>query len=253
MNRKRFLKNSLFLFFNSFFLTLLIPITSIIASEVKSIHILAAANTHRVLEDIKSRYIKLNPKAQIFISYASSGSAYAQIKNQAPIDLFISADLFYPQKLYEEGLADKPIIYAQGVLVLLSKTMQIQSIKDVLKGKNISIANPNLAPYGRAAKEVLQNLDFLKKISTSIRLAASISQVHQWIDTKNSDIGFGALSLVEKNNIHVLKIDPSLYSPIQQALVLTKKGSQNPLAQDFTRFLLHSKDLFKKYGYITQK
>lgn len=219
-----------------------------------TINILAAANLSKVLEEIKQDFLLTHKNHQINISYLSSGKAYAQIKNNAPIDLFISADLAYPQKLFEEKLSTQPQIYAQGILVLWSKTNKIDSLQDLLDQniKNIALPNPELAPYGRAAKEVLEKTHLYKSLESKISQATSISQAHQWVESKNAQAGFGALSLIDKKDLEVsfIIIDTHLYTPIKQALVLTNIGKEKSLAKEFATFILNSQELFKKYGYL---
>ena len=227
--------------------------TLLLSLKAETLHILAAANLSKALETIKQEYIKNHKNAHISISYLASGKAYAQIKNGAKVDIFISADTFYPQKLYEAKLASKPIIYAQGVLILFSKINKIDSPQALLEAKNIALPSPDLAPYGRAAKEVIQKLGLYEALKPSLRIATSISQVHQWVDTKNCDLGFGALSLIDPKNTFFIKLDPLLYSPINQALTITKEGEKKPLSQDFINFILASMDIFKSYGYLIPK
>lgn len=216
----------------------------------EKIHVLAAANLSKVLEEIKQEYTKTHKDAEISISYLASGKAYAQIKNGAKIDLFVSADTFYPEKLYEEKLGEKPEVYAQGVLVLFSKTKQVDSMDSLLDAKNIALPSPDLAPYGRAAKESMENLRIYDRLKDKLRIASSISQAHQWVDTQNCDLGFGALSLIDPKTTSFIKVDSSLYAPILQALSITKYGSKKSEVQEFTKFILDSKKIFENYGYI---
>lgn len=220
----------------------------------ENINVLAAANLSKVLDNIKTKYLETHPDHTINITYIASGKAYAQIKNQAPIHLFVSADISYPQKLFNEKLATKPQVYAQGVLVLWSKKISIQDLNTLLDSKitNIALPNPELAPYGRAAKQAMERTQIYSKISHKIAQATSISQAHQWIENQNCEIGFDALSLIILNNkdISFIKVDPNLYDPIEQALTLTNLGATSPLAQDFANFILESKQTFKQYGYL---
>lgn len=121
---------------------------SVQAEEIK---VLGAASLKYVLEEIKNDFLKNKPNDKIEISYISSGKAYAQIKNGAPIHLFVAADVSYPAKLYEEKLAfDKEEIYAKGKLVLWSnnENFKLKEFKDILNPKitHISIPNPKVAP-----------------------------------------------------------------------------------------------------------
>ncbi len=227
--------------------------TLLFTLKAETFHILAAANLSKALEKIKQEYIKKHKNVNFSISYLASGKAYAQILNGAKVDIFISADTFYPEKLYEAKLASKPIVYAQGVLVLFSKTNKIDSPQALLEAKNIALPNPDLAPYGRAAKEVMQKLELYEKLEPSLRIATSISQAHQWVDTKNCDLGFGALSLIDPTNTYFIRLDPLLYTPINQALSITKQGENKALVKDFVNFILTSTEIFKSYGYLIPK
>lgn len=223
-------------------------------SFADTINVLAAANLSKVLEEIKENFLKQHQGHQIHISFLSSGKAYAQIKNNAPIDLFVSADTDYPQRLFEDNLASKPKVYAQGILVLWSRDTKIQDLNSLLAPniKNIALPNPDLAPYGRAGKEVLEKTNLYTKLQHKLVQATSISQAHQWVESKNSQAGFGALSLIDKDDSQVsfIIIDPKLYTPIKQALNITKLGEAKQLAKDFADFILDSQDTFKKYGYL---
>lgn len=116
------------------------------------------------------------------------------------------------------------------------------------------MANPKLAPYGKASMEVLDHLKITPSLKSKIVYGASISQAHQFVATKNAQIGFGALSLMDKKdkNLSYFIIDKALYSPIEQALIATKNGANNPLAKVFKDFLFSPKAraIFKEYGYI---
>ncbi len=145
------------------------------------------------------------------------------------------------------------------MLVLWSENLKIDSL-EILKDpkiKRIAMANPKLAPYGKASMEVLDHLKLTSSLKSKIVYGASISQAHQFVATKNAQIGFGALSLIDKKdkNISYFIIDKALYSPIEQVLIATKNGANNPLAKVFKDFLFSPKAraIFKEYGYIVDK
>lgn len=226
--------------------------------SAKEINISAAANLSSVMKELSAKFLSTHSNDKLNISYSSSGKAYSQIIQGAPIDLFISADTEFPEKLYKNSQSFKPEVYAEGVLVLWSamKDLRVKSLKDVLDDsvKHIAIPNAELAPYGRAAQEALKKAKLYDKIKSKLINATSISQAHQFVSSLSAEIGFGALSLIDKKakNVSYIIIDPSLYSPIQQALAITKYGENNPLAKEFKDFLLSStaKEIFKKYGYV---
>lgn len=222
-------------------------------------NIAAAANLQYVLDEIAKEFLLTHKDDKLNISYSSSGKAYAQISQSAPIDLFISADEEFPQKLYDERKApQKPQVYAQGVLVLWSANpkIKITALENLIQKdiSHIAIPNPKLAPYGRAAKEALEKTKLYDVLESKLINATSISQAHQFVSTGSAEAGFGALSLIDKKDkkISYVRIDKSLYAPINQALVLTNYGKENTLAKEFEAFILSlkAKKIFQKYGYI---
>lgn len=225
-------------------------------------NIAAAANLQYVLGEILKDFLLTHKNDKLNISYSSSGKAYAQILESAPIDLFISADEEFPLKLYEEKKTpQKPQVYAQGVLVLWSANpkIKITALENLVQKdiSHIAIPNPKLAPYGRAAQEALEKTKLYDVLKPKLINATSISQAHQFVSTGSAEAGFGALSLIDKkdNKISYIIIDRSLYIPINQALVLTNYGKKNTLAKEFEAFILSSeaKKIFQKYGYIVNE
>ncbi|PAF52526.1 molybdate ABC transporter substrate-binding protein [Helicobacter sp. 13S00477-4] len=224
----------------------------------REINVAAAANLSHVLGEIQKEFLSTHPQDKINISYSSSGKAYIQIMQGAPIDIFLSADEEFPHRLYMEGkVPDKEEVYAQGVLVLWSADpkIKITSLKNLTDKKifHIAIPNPKLAPYGRAAKQSLEKSELMSIVSSKLVNATSISQAHQFVATRSAEVGFGAFSLIDKynKNVSYILVDKTLYAPINQALVLTNYGKNNPLAIEFKDFILSAgvKKIFKKYGY----
>ncbi|WP_298495997.1 molybdate ABC transporter substrate-binding protein [Helicobacter sp. UBA3407] len=234
---------------------------SVQAEEIK---VLGAASLKYVLEEIKNDFLKNKPEDRIEISYISSGKAYAQIKNGAPIHLFVAADVSYPAKLYEENLAPaKEEIYAKGTLVLWSnnENFKLKEFKDILNPKitHISIPNPKVAPYGRASVEALTTTKMLDKIESKFVTGESIGAATTYVESKNAEVGFTALSMLGEYGIHTkemsyVSIDESLYQPINQALVITNYGKDSKLAKDFKAYILgkEAKEKFLKFGYSVE-
>lgn len=234
------------------FLMFIVSVTIVSAEEIT---VLAAASLKYVLEDIKTEFLKNRKEDVININYIASGKAYHQIVNGYPAHLFIAADTDYPNKLFDTKITpNKPVNYAKGKLVLFSAddTLKIESI-DVLNRteiKNIAIANPRLAPYGAAAKQALENVQLYDKLKDKLVLGESIGQTTQYIKSKSSEIGFTALSMVIKDKTaNYIIIDQNLYNPILQAMVITKQGTDSKLANDFSKFILESTQIFSEYGY----
>ncbi len=198
----------------------------------------------------------------VLCSYAlaSSGKLTAQITEGAPFDLFLSADLKYPRKLYEAGLTDgPPRIYAYGQLILWTTQADVRPQLEELfedRIRHIALANPKTAPYGRAAQEVLQRLDKKGRLSPKYIYGESISQVNHFILSGNAQLGFTAKSVVHAPGMEKrgkwTSLDPSLYTPIAQGVVLLK-GSSGPsqAALRFRDFLFsaEARRILRNFGY----
>ncbi len=144
--------------------------SALLAQDLK---IAATANLTRALKALVKEFQKEHSKDAISISFNSSGKLYAQIIQNAPFDLFISADIARPKKLYDEKITSfKEEVYAKGVLVLWSENLKIDSL-EILKDpkiKRIAMANPKLAPYGKASMEVLDHLKLTSSLKSKNRL-----------------------------------------------------------------------------------
>ena len=228
-----------------------------VCSFASTLNIAAAANTAYVLEEIKSEFIKLHPDAKINITLGSSGKLVAQIKNGAPFDLFLSANIDFADVLYKDGFAlDKPVIYTSGSVAILSVRGYEPSLNS-LKNKDIKtivIANPKTAPYGKATLEVLKNIGVYDEIKHKIIEANSIGDaLNQTI--KAGDIGFVAASALKAEQMQKYDnyaiIDNSLHANIDQAMLILNHGQNNKLAKAFYDFILSHKaqEIFIKFGY----
>lgn len=228
-----------------------------------SINIAVAANVSYAIDDIKKEFNKLYPNTNVKVTLGSSGKLTAQIKHGAPYDLFMSANMLYPDILYNNNIAiTAPIIYAQGALALLSnKPRSFKHGINVLKSKlvhRIAIANPKTAPYGKATVEALKNSNIFDEIKDKIIYGESISQTVSYTVIA-ADVGIIAKSSLYSPkmkkfipNIHWVDIDSKLYRPIDQGIVLLNNAKVNSEAKAFYDFILSSnaKKIFKRYGYL---
>lgn len=195
------------------------------------------------------------------LSFGSSGKFYAQIKNGAPFQVFLSADDEIPAKLEQEGLtiAGSRFTYAIGALVLWSADSTLVDNKgEVLKAgrfNKLAIANPKLAPYGRAAVEVLSGSGLLDAVSNKFVQGENIAQTYQFVVSGNAELGFVALSQVMKDGQLTAGsawiVPESLHAPIRQDAVILSAGKDNPAAEALMRFLKGDKAraIIKSYGY----
>lgn len=226
------------------------------------ITIAVAANVSYAIESLKKEFKVVHPETNVQVILGSSGKLTAQIKHAAPYDLFMSADMKYPEALYEEKMAvTKPVVYAQGALALLSvKECNCTVSMDLLQSadiKKIAIANPNTAPYGVAAVEALKNAKLHETLKEKFVYGESISQTVAYATTA-ADIGIIAKSslftpqmLHLKEAIHWSDIDENLYTPIDQGMVILRKGEGNVEVKAFYDFMLtpKAKEILKQFGY----
>lgn len=216
-----------------------------------------------------------NSKPKIEVTYASSGKLFAQINSGAPYDLFLSADQAFPAKYAQQQAntkytAQTPFTYARGQLALYSSNQDLSSIKTLDKASlqqlfitqynatsntvKITLANPELAPYGASAKAFLQQQGIYDELNDSKRLiqAENIGQAFQYAHTATTDYGFVALS-----QLISAKVDPSKYLVLQPESypAILQDGivvSEHPHAADFSQYLQSesAQKLFSDAGYL---
>jgi molybdate transport system substrate-binding protein len=240
-------------------LLLLLLFAALVKINAQSITIAAAADLRNALDDITKLYKEKHPDIKVDVIFGSSGNLYQQITNQAPFDLFFSADVSFPNKLEEQKLIKgKPTIYAVGHLVLWSATKDVSKGLDLLKSdeiKKISIANPEVAPYGKRAVESLNYYKLYDIIKDKIVKGDNISQAAQFVLTGNAEVGLIALSLALSPEMSTkgkyFLIDEKSYSKLEQAYVVLKKSEKKKELLDFVKFLdmKKVKDILSKYGF----
>jgi molybdate transport system substrate-binding protein len=243
-------------------ISLLIMLSSLSASEI---NIAVAANVSYAIDELKAEFAKFHPNTKVQVTLGSSGKLTAQIKNGAPYGLFMAANMKYPQALYDDKIATtKPLVYAQGALAYLSVNKQdfskgIELLKSD-KIKKIAIANPKTAPYGKAAIEAMKNSAIYADVERKFVFAESISQTVTYAIAA-ADIGIIAKSSLYSSKMKQYKqgqnwaaVDPKLYTPIKQGIVLLQYGKNNAEYKAFYDFILSdkAKEILKSYGYIVE-
>lgn len=232
----------------------------------EKITIATAANMQFVMKELTQAFTDTSG-IDCEIVVGSSGNLTAQISEGAPYNVFVAADMKYPNLLYEKGLAKAPPInFASGNLVLWSVMDNVNPSLDNLTTdqiKHIAIANPKLAPYGTAAIQVLQHHDLLDKVRHKLVYGESIAQTNQFITSGSAEVGFTAMSVVlspkMKDEGQWKELDPKTYSPIDQGVIIIKHKNTSNLInigpQKFYEFLLSekAKKILKHFGYWTNE
>jgi molybdate transport system substrate-binding protein len=224
------------------------------------LRIAAAADLQPVLPPILDQFQK-STGIHAEATYQASAALTTQIQNGAPFDLFLSADLGYPKRLIDLGLADtagvlaangfsdssSPVTYARGTLVLWTRkdsrwpTPTLATLTDPAL-KRLAIANPDRAPYGKAAIAALTSLKLLDQLKPKFITAENIAQTAQFAETANADAGL--ISLTSAKTEHLAAIgnyytfDSKLYPAIEQGAVLVTKSTRRDQAHKFLDFLL---------------
>jgi len=228
-------------------------------SLADTLHLAIASNFIAPIQHL-SKVFEDETGHKLTLSFGSSGKLFAQIKHGAPYDIFLSADLIKPQTLIDDQLA-KPkslVIYAKGQLALWSKaTVPLGSLEEtLLNARRIAIANPKLAPYGKAAEESLRYLSLWDKVQHKLVRGENIGQTYQFVYSQNADIGFVALSQVQANQTEsqIIKIPNALYSNIDQAAVILTRTNKMTLAESFMTFLMRvdTQAQIAQFGYSSQ-
>ncbi len=213
--------------------------------------IAVASSVQFAMEDLLPTYQATHPEALVRATYGSSGNFFAQIQNQAPFDLFLAADMDYPGRLAQEGLADEDgvICYAVGSLVLWApqasslevERLGAQALLDPAV-KKIAIANPKLAPYGAAAVAAMKALGVYETAEPKLVLGENISQAAQFVESGAADIGFLALSHAVSERMkgkgRYWEVPSHAFPPIEQGMVILKKSPNATAARRFRDFLL---------------
>lgn len=202
---------------------------------------------------------------EISLAAGATGQLYAQIQNGAPYDVMLSADRRRPQMLVEDGLADADSLftYATGKLVLWSADEALLSGvsgEAVLRSgafRRLAIANPDLAPYGTAAMEVLTGLGLSDALAGKLVRGQTVGQAFAMVSSGNAELGLVALSqtvqLADNAGGSFWQVPSDLYSPIRQDAVLLERASSNEAARAFLAYLRSEKGraTIAQFGYET--
>lgn len=243
-------------------LSLLLTIMSLPAAAA-DIHVAAASDLTFCLQELNAIYKKANPGANVVLTTGSSGKFFAQIQNGAPFDVYMSADMEYPRKLADAGMADRNSLFQYGVgqIAVWSTDPRVDVSKgvamlaDAATGK-VAIANPAHAPYGRAAQAAMEKAGVWKSVQPKLVIGENISQAAQFVQTGNAQAGIIAVSLLKAPTMtgvgKYAVVPQAMHPPIEQGAVLTAKGKTNPDAGRYIAFLksAEARAVFDRFGFL---
>ncbi|HEY2381650.1 MAG TPA: molybdate ABC transporter substrate-binding protein [Terriglobia bacterium] len=233
---------------------------SILSILALAINVAAASDLSFPIKEIVQAYQQQTGN-EVRLTLGSSGNFFTQIQNGAPFDVFLSADIDYPKQLEKGGQAvpGSTFIYGIGSIVLWVpkssplkiETLGMQALLDP-KVKKISIANPEHAPYGRAAEAALKAAAVYDRVKSKLVFGENISQAAQFVQSGAADVGIIAHSLASSEPMaggRQWQVPQNLYPRLEQGAVLLKHGGAEAKAFELWLQSPASRKIFEKYGF----
>jgi len=233
------------------------------AVETSTLSVAAAANLKSAFEEVARLFQAKHPGVEVKATFGASGTFFAQIANGAPFDLFLSADSEFPAKVVEQGLADgKAFTYAYGKLVVwVPKDSKLDLDGKGLAAladpsvRKIAIANPDVAPYGRAARAALEKAGVYESVKARLVMGQNVNQAAQFAQSGNAQAAFLPLSLASVPPLstegRAWLVPPGSHPRVEQAGVVLQGTKQPALARELAAFLVGdaARQVFARNGY----
>ena len=220
------------------------------AAHRSVLRIAAAADLSYALEALAAEFEAAHPESEVRVTYGSSGNFYAQLAQQAPFDVFLSADREYPRRLVEQGLAaaDDQFPYAQGRIAVWVRadsplTPEHEGIRIVLdpRVRKVAIANPRHAPYGRAAQAAFAHYGLTAQVAERLVLGENVAQAMQFAETGGADVAITALSLVaapgRSERGRFWEVPSDAYPPLEQVGLIMGHAQNRAGCDAFREFI----------------
>jgi molybdate transport system substrate-binding protein len=231
-------------------------------ARAQAVNVAAAADLKFAMAELAAQFEKASG-AKLDVTYGSSGNFLTQIENGAPFDLFFSADSEYPKKLEAAGLAEPGTLreYAVGRIVIWSPSdneinAAIDGWKRLLaqRVKKIAIANPEHAPYGRAAVAAIKKAGIYEQVKDKLIYGENISQAAEFVQSGNAQAGIVALSLAlspAMKNGNRWEIPADSYPPIKQAVIVLKASKNKDASRRFLEFVggPQGREILQRFGF----
>ena len=234
-------------------------------AQEQKVRIAAAADLKFAMEELSAKF-QGKTGTKVEVTSGSSGSFFAQIQSGAPFDLFFSADIDYPKKLAAANVAEpetlyeyavgRIVIWAPGDAKLDVTKLRWDALLDISVRK-IAIANPEHAPYGRAAVAALQKAGIYDRVKAKMVYGENISQAAQFVQSGNAEVGIIALSLASSPPMRAGKswiIPEDMHPAIEQGAIVLGSAKNKDAARAFLEFVRseEGRAILEKYGFVTR-
>ncbi|MBB5022272.1 molybdate ABC transporter substrate-binding protein [Desulfurispira natronophila] len=244
-------------------LILLLCTYGIVLAQERPLTVFCAADLRYAMDEVVAVFKQKHPDAKVETIYGSSGRAYAQIRNNAPYDLYFSANIDYPERLLKDGHGiGKAELYAIGRVVLWQRKggrLDLSQGMEVLRDPSIrrlAIANPEHAPYGVAGMEALKTHGMWEDLQSKLVMGENISQAAHFAASGAADVGIIAYSLALAPEMKEIAepfqlIDAKAHNPLRQGYMITNYGAGHSLSRVFADFVQskEGKEILKLYGF----
>lgn len=231
-------------------------------AEAGELTIAAAADLKYAMAEVVKNFHARYPDDKVEVIYGSSGKFFTQLSNDAPFDMFFSADIKYPRELEKNGMTAGPARpYSIGRIVLWSlkpelAKLPLKSLPGNTAIHKFAIANPQHAPYGRRSQEAMQHEGVWDVMQPKLVLGENIAHTTQFVDSGAAEAGIIALSLALSPNMQGkggwTLIPDAWHEPLEQGFVITKRAAANPLAKDFASYMTSepARAVMRRYGFV---
>ena len=214
------------------------------ASRRPVLRVAAASDLQETLPDLIERFGAVEPGVEVVPVVGASGVLARQIEGGAPFDVFLSANRDYVERLAAAKLIDQATIrpYAIGTLALVvgpTMKLPVAGLADLARPdvKVVAIADPDVAPYGAAARQALRKAGLWESLGPKLAVAGTVRQALQYVETGNAEVGLVSRATAGASRVHVIEIDPATYDPIVQVLGVVSRTSHRTAAEAFAGFM----------------
>ncbi len=233
--------------------------------QTSTVSVAAAADLKYALDEVIAEFEQGHPNVDVRPTYGSSGNFYAQLTNKAPFDIYFSADIDFPRKLIEQGHARKEteFRYAVGQIVVWVRNespldVGALGVKALVESgvRKVAIANPQHAPYGRAAEAALRHLGVYEQVQDRLVLGENIAQTAQFVESGAADVGIIALSLVmapalkDKGRYAIIPLDA--YPRLEQGGAILNWARDREATDTLRTFVIgdQGRAILRRYGFL---